>query len=60
MDFLHVLPIAFFRRCEDVWPGTWLKEATWTFAILETIHTMVLAVLLGAFQLLNFGCSASA
>jgi len=60
MDFLHVLPIAFFRWCEHVWPGTWLKQADWAFAIIETIHIMVLAVLLGAIsvidlRLLGFG-----
>jgi hypothetical protein len=48
MNFLHVLPISFFHWCEAVWPGKWIKEATWVFAIVETIHIMVLAILLGS------------
>jgi hypothetical protein len=47
MTFLHFVPITFFQWCESVWPGKWIKEATWVFAITETIHIMVLAVLLG-------------
>jgi hypothetical protein len=47
MNLLHVLPISFFHWCEAVWPGSWIKQATWVFAIVETIHIMVLAVLLG-------------
>ena len=47
MTFLHMLPMSFFHWCEAVWPGRWIKEATWVFAIVETIHIMVLAVLLG-------------
>ena len=48
MNFLHILPISFFHWCEAVWPGKWIKEATWVFAIVETIHIMVLAILLGS------------
>jgi hypothetical protein len=47
MNFLHILPISFFHWCEAVWPGRWVKDARWIFAIIETIHIMVLAVLLG-------------
>jgi hypothetical protein len=47
MNFLHILPISFFRWCEAVWPGDWIKSATWVFAVVETVHIMVLAVLLG-------------
>jgi hypothetical protein len=47
MTFVHFIPIAFFQWCEAVWPGKWIKDATWVFAITETIHIMVLAILLG-------------
>jgi len=48
MTFLHFIPITFFQWCEAVWPGRWIKEATWVFAITETVHIMVLAVLMGS------------
>jgi hypothetical protein len=52
--------MSFFHWCENVWPGKWIKDATWIFAITETIHIMVLAVLLGTIfvvdlRLLGFG-----
>jgi hypothetical protein len=47
MTLVQFIPIGFFQKCEVVWPGNWLREATWGFAIIETIHIMVLAVLLG-------------
>jgi hypothetical protein len=60
MTLLHFIPISFFHWCEATWPGSWIKEATWVFAITETIHIMVLAVLLGTIfvvdlRLLGFG-----
>jgi hypothetical protein len=47
MNLLRFIPYSFFRWCEAVWPGHWIREATWVFAITETIHIMVLTVLLG-------------
>jgi len=47
MTLLRFIPMGFFQWCEAVWPGHWIREATWIFAITETIHIMVLAVLLG-------------
>src|SRR5271169_5347475 len=60
MTFLHFLPLAFFRWSEATWPGSWIKEATWVFAITETIHIMVVAVFLGTIivvdlRVLGFG-----
>jgi len=60
MTLLRFIPITFFRWCGSVWPGLWLKNATWVFAITETIHIMVLTVLLGTIfvvdlRLLGFG-----
>jgi hypothetical protein len=46
MTLLHFVPMGFFQWCEAVWPGR-IREATWVFAVTETIHIMVLAVLLG-------------
>jgi hypothetical protein len=47
MTLVQFIPVRFFQWCETVWPGNWLREATWGFAVIETIHIMVLAVLLG-------------
>jgi hypothetical protein len=47
VTLLHFFPLSFFHACENVWPGLWVRKATWAFAILETMHIMVLAVLLG-------------
>ena len=53
MTPLHFIPFSFFHWCESVWPGKWIKGATWIFAITETIHIMVLAVLLGTIFLVD-------
>ncbi len=53
MTFVHLLPLSFFHWCEHVWPGKWIKEATWVFAVTETIHIMVLAVLLGTIVVID-------
>jgi hypothetical protein len=53
MKLINFIPLSFFEWCEAVWPGKWIKEATWVFAITETIHIMVLAVLLGTIFVVN-------
>lgn len=60
MQLIHFLPLAFFRWCENEFIGNWIKESTWVFAIVETIHIMALAMLLGTIfivdiRLLGFG-----
>jgi hypothetical protein len=53
VTLLRFVPLSFFHWCENVWPGKWIREATWVFAITETIHIMVLAVLLGTIFVLD-------
>jgi hypothetical protein len=47
MQLISFFPAAFFEWCEDTALGTWLQQAMWGFATVETIHIMALAVLLG-------------
>jgi hypothetical protein len=47
MVLIKILPYSFFDWCEGMPLGAWLKQAMWGFAIVETIHIMALAVLLG-------------
>jgi hypothetical protein len=47
MSLSKILPYSFFDWCEGTPLGYWLKQAMWGFAIIETIHIMALAVLLG-------------
>ena len=60
MQPIDYLPYHFFVLCQNSAIGTWIKEATWIFAIMETIHIMGLSVLLGTtlvvdLRLLGFG-----
>lgn len=55
-----ILPYSFFDWCESTALGYWVKQTMWGFAIIETIHIMALAVLLGTMvvvdlRLLGFG-----
>ena len=47
MVLLKILPYSFFDWCENMPLGNWVKQTMWGFAIIETIHIMALAVLLG-------------
>ncbi len=60
MSLLGLVPLSFFLWCEKTHLGLWIKNGTWTFATIETIHIMALAVLLGTLvvvdlRLLGFG-----
>jgi len=60
MSLLGLIPLSFFLWCEKTHLGLWIKNGTWTFATIETIHIMALAVLLGTLvvvdlRLLGFG-----
>jgi len=60
MELIHFIPFAFFKWCENELIGNWIKESTWVFAIVETIHIMALAMFLGTIfvidlRLLGFG-----
>ena len=47
MRLLDLIPRAFFKWCENMPLGSYIRQATWVFAVVETIHIMALAVLLG-------------
>ncbi|HEV2201854.1 MAG TPA: DUF6644 family protein [Bryobacteraceae bacterium] len=47
------LPYAFFLWCENTALGVWLKGTTWGFAVIETVHIMALAVLLGSMLVID-------
>src|SRR5580698_5869841 len=60
MSLLGLFPLSFFLWCENTHLGLWIKNATWVFATIETIHIMALAVLFGTLvvvdlRLLGFG-----
>ena len=47
MNLLEILPTSFFRWWENMPVGHYIRGTTWVFAIVETVHIMALAVLLG-------------
>ena len=53
MHLLNFLPPSFFEWCENMPPGLWIREATWGFAVIETLHIMALAVLLGSMLIVD-------
>src|ERR1700694_3872716 len=53
MHLLNILPPSFFEWCENMPPGLWIREATWGFAVIETLHIMALAVLLGSMLIVD-------
>jgi len=49
----NLLPYAFFDWCESTPLGDAVKQAMWSFAIVETVHIMALAVLLGTMVVID-------
>jgi len=47
MRLIQFVPLSFFRWCEQKGLGHLIQSGRWEFAIIETIHIMALAVLLG-------------
>lgn len=43
-DFL----LPFFRWCDATWVGEFIRESTWAFPAIETIHILALTVLFGS------------
>lgn len=43
----------FFQWCDATWLGESIRSVTWAFPLIETIHILALAVLLGSIFLLN-------
>jgi len=44
---IDFLPYHFFVWCGHTAIGLWVKETTWVFPIIETIHLMCLSIVLG-------------
>ena len=60
MVLRDILPISFFRWCEGSFIAAFIQHSRWSFAVIETVHILALAVLLGTFlivdlRLLGFG-----
>ena len=53
MHLLNFLPTSFFEWCENNPLGLWLRQATWAFAVIETVHIMALAILLGSMLVID-------
>jgi hypothetical protein len=53
MVLLRIFPYSFFDWCESTPLGNWLQQAMWGFAIIETVHIMALAVLLGTMMVID-------
>ena len=53
MNLQYVLPIWFFHWCEGTWLGSIIQQSKWSFALIETVHIMALAVLLGSFLIVD-------
>ena len=53
MVFARFIPDAFFLWCQATSIGHWIRNATWGFAVIETVHIMGLAIVLGAVSLVN-------
>jgi hypothetical protein len=43
---MNLLP--FFQWCEATWLGTAIRETTWAFAVIESVHLLALALMGGA------------
>ena len=53
--------LPFFEWCGRTWLGTAVRDTVWAFPVIETIHLLALAVLLGTVLIVNlraFGLGA--
>jgi hypothetical protein len=53
MNLQHAFPLWFFHWCEGTWLGLLIEQSKWSFALIETVHIMALAVLLGSFLIVD-------
>jgi hypothetical protein len=53
MNLQNLLPVRFFHWCEATGIGALIQQSKWSFAVIETIHIMALAVLLGSFLIVD-------
>ena len=51
MSRTALLPL--FQWCDQTAIGVWIRESTWMFALLEVVHVLALALLLGTAVALN-------
>lgn len=50
---MHFRAVSFFIWCENTRLALWIKGTTWVFAIIETIHIIGLALLLGTMLIVD-------
>lgn len=53
MNLQTVLPVWFFHWCEATGLGKLIQQSKWSFAVIETVHIMALAILLGSFLIVD-------
>jgi hypothetical protein len=53
MSLQRFLPVWFFYRCEASLPGVFIQHSKYAFALIETVHIMALAILLGSFLIVD-------
>jgi hypothetical protein len=44
---IYLIPYSFFQRCEGTVISEWIARSKYAFALIETVHIMALAILLG-------------
>lgn len=49
---MDLMPL--FTWCDETWLGQAIRSTTWAFPLIETIHILALAVLLGSIMLIDF------
>jgi hypothetical protein len=53
MSLQRFLPVWFFYRCEGSLLGVFIQHSKYAFALIETVHIMALAILLGSFLIVD-------
>lgn len=53
MNLQHILNVVLFNRVEGSSIAIWIQQSKWAFAVIETIHIMALAILLGSFLIVD-------
>src|ERR1700722_19499366 len=53
MSLQRFLPAWFFYRCEGTLLGIFIQHSKYAFALIETVHIMALAILLGSFLIVD-------
>lgn len=53
MELIRFFPASFFRLCEGTTLGQWIIHGQWYFAVIETVHIMAVAILLGSIAVVD-------